>query len=117
MKKLLLLGVTLVAVAGLQTVSSSAQASDFAIHVAGPGYHVDFGRAHRQHVYYGRGHGGYGGWPDRHHDHYDRGGHVWHDTSHYDYHPGGFVRHYDHYDYVPGHYDYHRTGHWDHYGW
>src|SRR5262245_22621061 len=38
----------------------------------------------------------------------------WHDTSHYDYHPGGYVPHYDHFDYVPGHYDYHREGHWDH---
>ncbi len=38
---------------------------------------------------------------------------VWHDTSHYDYHPGGYVRHRNHYHYVPGHYDYHRTGHWD----
>ena len=36
----------------------------------------------------------------------------YHDTSHYDYHPGRYVRHRDHYDYVPGHYDYHRTGHW-----
>jgi hypothetical protein len=24
------------------------------------------------------------------------------------------VRHYDHYDYVPGHYDFHPEGHWDH---
>ena len=40
--------------------------------------------------------------------HYD-----WHDTSHWDYHPPSYVRHYDHYDYVPGHWDFHRTGHWD----
>ena len=38
---------------------------------------------------------------------------TWHNTSHWDYHPGGYVRHNNHYDYVPGHYDYHRTGHWD----
>ena len=42
---------------------------------------------------------------------------VWHDTSHYDYHPGEVVRHRNHYHYVPGHYDFHETGHWDHYGW
>ena len=38
---------------------------------------------------------------------------TWHDTSHYDYHPGEYVPHGNHYDYVPGHWDYHRTGHWD----
>ncbi len=43
-------------------------------------------------------------------------GRVWHDTSHWDYHPGGFVRHYDHYHYIPGHYHWHNTGHWDYYG-
>jgi hypothetical protein len=45
------------------------------------------------------------------------GGHVWHDTSHWDYHPGGYVAHYDHFDYVPGHYHFQNTGHWDHYHW
>lgn len=39
---------------------------------------------------------------------------TWHDTSHYDYHPGGYQRHRNHYHYVPGHYDLHRTGHWHH---
>ena len=39
---------------------------------------------------------------------------YYHDTSHYDYHPGEFVPHGDHYHYQPGHYDYHRTGHWHH---
>ncbi len=38
---------------------------------------------------------------------------TWHDTSHYDYHPGGLQRHGNHFHYVPGHYDLHRTGHWD----
>jgi hypothetical protein len=38
---------------------------------------------------------------------------TWHNTSHYDYHPGQFTRHNNHYHYTPGHYDYHRTGHWD----
>ncbi len=37
---------------------------------------------------------------------------VWHDTSHLDYHRGGYVRHGNHLDYIPGHYDVHRTGHW-----
>ncbi len=38
---------------------------------------------------------------------------VWHNTSHLHYHPGGFVPHRGHLDYIPGHYDVHRTGHWD----
>ncbi len=38
---------------------------------------------------------------------------VWHDTSHYDYHPTEVLRHRDHYHVVPGHYDYHRSGHYD----
>ncbi len=39
-------------------------------------------------------------------------GPVWHDTSHYHYHPGGFVPHGNHFHYIPGHYDLHRSGHW-----
>lgn len=58
---------------------------------------------------YGLGNYGYG------HNHgYGYRPPVWHDTSHYDYHPGGLVPHGNHYHYIPGHYDYHRTGHWDH---
>lgn len=37
---------------------------------------------------------------------------VWHDTTHLDYHPGGYVPHGNHFDYQPGHYDLHQTGHW-----
>ena len=37
----------------------------------------------------------------------------WHDTSHYDYHPGQYVPHGNHLDYVPGHYDFHQDGHYD----
>lgn len=70
----------------------------------------------------GWGRGWYGG--HRHYGHY-HSPRVWHDTSHFDYHPGGYVRHYNHYHYVPGHYHYHGTGHWDtfhgnhvhHHGW
>ncbi len=69
------------------------------------GYHDGY-YAQPRVSYYGGGGGHHGG--------YHGGAHSWHDTSHYDYHPGGFVPHYDHYDYVPGHYDYHEEGHWDH---
>lgn len=60
-----------------------------------------YGNSYYGNSYYG---GSYG---------YSRGGRAWHDTSHYDYHPGGYAPHRNHYDYVPGHYDYHQTGHWD----
>jgi hypothetical protein len=39
---------------------------------------------------------------------------VWHDTSHLHYRPATFIRHGNHFDYVPGGYELHRTGHWDH---
>ncbi len=68
---------------------------------------------------------GYGGWNNsggwnRGYSNYGYnrfGGHYdWHNTSPYDYHPGSFQRHYNHFDYVPGHYDYHRSGHYDWHG-
>jgi hypothetical protein len=113
MKRLIAFSGALAMVIGLGTFTSSAKAGDFAIHVAGPGYHFDIGRPHYRTSYYRGGHGHHGS----HHRHYSRR-HVWHDTSHYDYHPGEYVPHGNHYHYVPGHYDWHETGHWDHYrGW
>ena len=78
-------------------------------------------------AYYGGGYGGgYGGYQNRGYNAYYGGnqgglsiqyrqnyGPTWHNTSHYDYHPGGYQRHGNHYHYQPGHYDYHRSGHWD----
>ncbi len=113
MRRFMILSVTVVAMIAFANWSQPVNASDFGIHFAGPGYHVDLGRTHhRRHYrsYPSRSYHGHGGG-------YHGGGHVWHDTSHYDYHPGEFVRHRNHYHYVPGHYDYHETGHWDHYGW
>jgi|SRR5690606_37000778 len=104
MKKLIY---TSVAVLGLFLVTSGTSEAG--------GIRFSFGGGHHHHGHHGwhRGpvyNGGYG-----HHGHgrihrYPR----WHDTSHYDYHPGGWQRHYDHYHYVPGHYDWHQTGHWHH---
>lgn len=37
----------------------------------------------------------------------------WRQTTHFDYHPSEFDRHYVHYDYIPSHYDLHVDGHWD----
>jgi hypothetical protein len=38
---------------------------------------------------------------------------TWHDTSHYNYHPGEYVPHGNHLDYIRGDFALHRTGHWD----
>ncbi|WP_425396165.1 hypothetical protein [Aeoliella sp.] len=64
-------------------------------------------------------HGGYypGGWG--HGCHYGNGwgwggGHSWHDTSHWDYHPPQLVPHGNHFHVQPGHWDWHQDGHWHH---
>ena len=86
-----------------------AQAQGF--HFGGGGVHVDAASSYGsygsgygcypQTTYYG---GGWGGW----------GGHSdWHNTTHVDYHRGGYVPHYGHLDYSPGHFDSHSSGHWD----
>jgi hypothetical protein len=54
------------------------------------------------------GHGGHGGHGFGHGHHHP----VFHDTSHFDYHPGHFQSHGNHFHYVPGHFDFHQTGHW-----
>jgi len=58
--------------------------------------------ASAQHYHGGHGHGGHshGGYP------------TYHNTSHYDYHPGSFQQHGNHFHYTPGHYDLHQTGHY-----
>ncbi len=67
---------------------------------------------------YGNSYRGYGNYNRGYHNHgsyYVRPNRsYWHDTSHWDYHPGTFVPHGNHYHYIPGHYDYHRQGHWHH---
>jgi len=112
MKTLILTSVTLATITLFGTLTEESQAGDFGIHFAGRGYHVDVGRPHARYGYYGSYYGGRGWCP---HDVYS-GHRVWHDTSHYDYHPGEFVRHGNHYHYIPGHYDWHEDGHWDYYG-
>jgi hypothetical protein len=102
---------SLAMIAGLAWAGLSrneAQAGDFSFHISGPGYHVDFGRPHYGRRYVGHHGSRYLGW---------KGGHSWHDTSHWDYHPGEWVRHGHHYHYIPGHYDFHVDGHWDHHHW
>jgi len=61
--------------------------------------------------YYGRGPSWRGRRRRRHFHHHHRPP-VYHDTSHWDYHPGGLRRHGNHYHYVPGHYHWHQDGHW-----
>ncbi len=38
---------------------------------------------------------------------------VYHDTTHFDYHPPTVIRHRNHFHVAPGHYDLHRSGHFD----
>lgn len=85
MKRFLMLGLI---VSALATMGVSAEA----------GHRHHWGR----HIFHG---GFFGRSPILHNS--------WHNTSHYDYHPGQFTRHRNHFHYQPGHYDWHRTGHWD----
>jgi hypothetical protein len=113
MKRLLGLIGALSLVIAFGAMSRPAEARDIGLHISGPGYHFDFGRPHHRTSYYSGYGGGYGSYYDSCYGGYGGG---WHDTSHYDYHPGEVVRHRNHYHYVPGHYDYHQDGHFDH-GW
>jgi hypothetical protein len=108
----------------LLIVGSTATKSEAqGIHFGAGGVHVDIGNPHRYYgnysTYYGGynpgcGYGGYGRYPYTAYSGGGWGGHAhWHDTTHLDYHPAEFVRHRNHYDYVPGHYDVHHDGHWD----
>ncbi len=105
MKRLLVIAAVLAASTALCETSQAGVRITFG---SGHGY---YGNSYHGHGYHGGynahpySYRSYGYAPVRHN--------TWHDTSHYDYHPGGFVRHRNHYDYVPGHYDYHRSGHWD----
>ncbi len=102
------LAIACVAVLGMMVVgSTAAEAGGISIRFgsnAGYGYNNGYGynRGYSQN-YYG-GYGGYG---------YNRSPRVYHDTSHYDYHPGQVVRHRNHLHSQPGHYDFHRSGHVD----
>ena len=94
--------------------TSAAQAAHtyrgFGLHIGGRNVHLDIGNPHgrrsRSRVVYRTSRAYVPSHRTRYH--YD-----WHDTSHWDYHPGEFVRHGNHYDYIPGHYDWHQEGHWD----
>lgn len=89
----------MVAGIGLWGTASQAQAAPW-------GFGIQIGRG-----FYGSNYGGYGGGYHGHHPHH--GHYDWHDTSHYDYIPGHYQRHYNHYHYVPGRYQFHQDGHWD----
>ncbi|MFP6611249.1 MAG: hypothetical protein VB835_02975 [Pirellulales bacterium] len=98
MKKLMIASVVVAGLA-LSGETSTAEAADFGIHFGHGGVHVGHGSVR---VGIGSGHRGhYGG-------HYD-----WHNTSHFDYVPGRYRRHGNHYHYTPGRYYYHRSGHYD----
>lgn len=104
-----------VVLCGLDSREANA-AHGFGLHIGGRNVHLDIGNPHgygyRQQVAYRRPYSNpqwYGRYNTQR-----RGTHLdWHDTSHVDYIPGGYVRHYDHYDYVPGRHVWHQEGHWD----
>ena len=99
MKQLILASVAAVGILLVATSSSEAG-----------GVHYGYGGTHHGvHGHHNHGFGGYAPSYGCYYPSYPQ----WHDTSHYDWHPGGFVPHGNHYHYVPGHYDLHRTGHWD----
>jgi len=84
----------------------------FGIHLGGRNVHVDIGNPHGYRSSYGR-QSNYGRSYQRYQA-YRAPAHLdWHDTSHVDYIPGGYVRHRNHYDYVPGRHVIHREGHYD----
>lgn len=101
------------------------------IHLNTGGLHLDIGNPHR-----GIGYANFGrrtsyrslhainGWGRSWHvgqraKYHPQRRHVtrrWHDTTHFDYIPGGYVPHGDHYDYIPGRHVLHVDGHWDYHG-
>ena len=111
-RNIMMTGIALAA--ALTLTSGTAEAGGFGLSLNLGGSRVHVGSGHRHYSGYGhRGHS-HRNYGYRNYDYGHRGRSYWHDTSHYDYHPGGFQRHYDHYHDVPGHYDNHRTGHWHH---
>jgi hypothetical protein len=78
-------------------------------HFGGGGLHVAVG-----YPYGGGDYGGYGRYPQSTYwggGWSGYGGNLWHDTTHFDYHRGGYERHYNHYDYRCGHFDVDSSGH------
>jgi len=100
MKNLIFPAVALLALGFAFASADTAEARGF--HFQRGGVHLDVGYpTSYSNSYWG---GGFG------HSH-------WQNTTHLDYHPGGYVPHGNHLDYQPGHYDVHRSGHFDHHPW
>jgi hypothetical protein len=104
MKSLMLAAVAMAAVFGLGATAEAGHK------------HHGHGHAHGHHNHYPSGYGlnfRFGGYPI-----YASPvapiyrPQVYHDTTHYDYHPSTVYRHGNHYHVQPGHYDLHRSGHW-----
>jgi hypothetical protein len=93
--------------------ASAENANARGIHFNTGRVHVDVGRPHAYYGGYGRY---YGNRTHSAHRYYPstRRAHVWHDTSHLDWHPAEVRLHHGHVDVSPGHYDWHQEGHVDH---
>lgn len=94
----------LMAVAGMALFSTqTAEAGNVHVHWGNPYGGWSHSHGHHGRNVWGTGYRGY----HRGHSHY-------HDTSHYDYVPGHYVPHGNHFHYVPGQYYFHQTGHYHH---
>lgn len=91
--------------AAVAMTTSTAEAGRFGISLNFGGHRHYSGYGNRGYSQRGYGQRNYG---------YRSYGRRSHNTSHWDYHPGGFQRHGNHYHYIPGHYHWHNDGHWDH---
>lgn len=111
MKRTLLVGAALIA-AMTFVGTSEAEAGGFGIQLHVGHGHGGYGFVGRGNTYFNRGYigrqpyfSGYRGFNSFRQPRY-------HDTSHYDYHPGTYVPHGNHLHYIPGHYHFHQEGHW-----
>jgi len=104
------------ALVGLDTQGAKAAHGfgGFGLHFGGRNVHLDIGNPHGRYSGYGQRRAvAYRSTRTFYPQYQTRAHYDWHDTSHFDYHPGGYVRHGNHFDYRPGHYDWHQEGHYD----
>ena len=102
--------VALFTFAGTETADAGGRIS---VRVGGVGLRYNSSRFNRSNCFnnrhFSRGHIHHNVNPNP----WNRGHYHWHDTSHWDYVPGGFVPHGNHFHYQPGGYYFHQDGHWD----
>ena len=91
--------------------SSATQAAPgFGLHIGGPNVRLNIGNPHGHARYHKVGYRPARPCfpPSRAWYHYG-----WHDTRHWDYRPGGYARHGNQFDFIPGHWSWQQRGDWD----